>query len=701
MSTLKTLTVNGTTYNVAQVVPKASVVLLASAWVGNAGSYSQVVTLAGVTSHTKVDLQTTPEQDEIFHNKTLAFVAENNNGVVTVFSIGTVPQNDYTIQVTLTEVEGKAPIRGNTVGLPNPQPDWDQTDHTKADFIKNKPNMVKTINGAAPDENGNVEVKATVVDETLKESDAAANAKAVGDALTYAGRNLVNTANPFLRGDNVETSGKTVILSYKSNIDTFFRIATTENLVQGEQYVLSFDCTGVPADTQGKKFELMLGLSSEKSYVALFNGRVVVPFKAGKYDYSGSVLIDDTASDSNRPTASLVGDGVFLSNFSIEKGSFSVGYRHNESEYIIPVLTPIQKKQIQALAKRYHEVAKKKETFYYDGDTVQNDYANARCWRKYGTEEKPFYRFAMCCNTFCEALWMGRDVSDFAEVEKDENGTITKIKNKDKYSHKITKAFDWGYMFGFEDRKKIAGVAERDSDGTIVNYYGYQNPNGYNSDNYTNSYSVNSIYNPKVTNTTKYPKQQWFSSFQTQADTARELYEKGYVIPYEELDVGDLVFIKPRYTLNSDYDTFKNNYQWKNISHVAMVYDKAADGTLTFIDCTNVDYDEPFFIFSTAAGYDDQWVARAMNTKNNVVMCARHPAAWGKNNMAGIDRIDYVPMRYTTGYSTGQAKPFTAGMAVTEGLWYVYDNQLGIAKITGKASAWNATYFDIQYKNSD
>lgn len=30
-------------------------------------------------------------------------------------------------------------IRGNTVGIPNPQPNWDQTDPTQADYIRNKP----------------------------------------------------------------------------------------------------------------------------------------------------------------------------------------------------------------------------------------------------------------------------------------------------------------------------------------------------------------------------------------------------------------------------------------------------------------------------------------------------------------------------------------------------------------------------------
>lgn len=139
MGVLKRLTVNGVSYEVKPVVPASYVTLRASGWVGSEGSYSQVVPLVGVTNHTKVDLQPTPEQVEVFLAKTLAFTSENNNGVVTVYSVGDKPEDDYTIQVTLIEAEGSPPIRGNTVGLPNPQADWNQTDTKKADYIKNKP----------------------------------------------------------------------------------------------------------------------------------------------------------------------------------------------------------------------------------------------------------------------------------------------------------------------------------------------------------------------------------------------------------------------------------------------------------------------------------------------------------------------------------------------------------------------------------
>jgi hypothetical protein len=78
--------------------------ILASKWVGEASPYSQVVTVEGVTENSQVDLTPDVEQLSIFHHKDLAFVTENEGGVVTVYAIGEKPTNDYTIQVTITEV---------------------------------------------------------------------------------------------------------------------------------------------------------------------------------------------------------------------------------------------------------------------------------------------------------------------------------------------------------------------------------------------------------------------------------------------------------------------------------------------------------------------------------------------------------------------------------------------------------------------
>ena len=67
--------------------------------------YSQVVPIEGTTENSQVDLTPSVEQLVVFYEKDLTFVTENEGGVVTVYAIGQKPINDYTIQVTITEVE--------------------------------------------------------------------------------------------------------------------------------------------------------------------------------------------------------------------------------------------------------------------------------------------------------------------------------------------------------------------------------------------------------------------------------------------------------------------------------------------------------------------------------------------------------------------------------------------------------------------
>lgn len=82
----------------------AEVTLLASAWEGSDHLYSQVVEIDGVTQNSQVDLKPSAEQLTIFHEKDLAFSTDNDDGVVTVYAIGDKPLNDYTMQVSITEV---------------------------------------------------------------------------------------------------------------------------------------------------------------------------------------------------------------------------------------------------------------------------------------------------------------------------------------------------------------------------------------------------------------------------------------------------------------------------------------------------------------------------------------------------------------------------------------------------------------------
>lgn len=81
------------------------VTLLADSWAGEGNQYSQIVDIEGVTENTQVDLTPSAEQLAIFYEKDLTFVTENDGGIVTVFAIGQKPTNDYTIQVTMKEVE--------------------------------------------------------------------------------------------------------------------------------------------------------------------------------------------------------------------------------------------------------------------------------------------------------------------------------------------------------------------------------------------------------------------------------------------------------------------------------------------------------------------------------------------------------------------------------------------------------------------
>ena len=102
-------------FNFSRFMPKTiSVTLLASNWIDGTDengdlipdSWAQVVLQGSefITTYSQVDLQPSTSQLVIFHEKDLAFVTENDNGIVTVFCVGQKPTNDYTIQATVTEV---------------------------------------------------------------------------------------------------------------------------------------------------------------------------------------------------------------------------------------------------------------------------------------------------------------------------------------------------------------------------------------------------------------------------------------------------------------------------------------------------------------------------------------------------------------------------------------------------------------------
>lgn len=90
------------------VLPKpVSVTIYADKWIQDTDKrWYQTVEVVNsiITPNSKVDLQPSPEQLTIFSEKDLAFVTENEDGVVSVYCVGQIPQNDYTLQATVTEV---------------------------------------------------------------------------------------------------------------------------------------------------------------------------------------------------------------------------------------------------------------------------------------------------------------------------------------------------------------------------------------------------------------------------------------------------------------------------------------------------------------------------------------------------------------------------------------------------------------------
>lgn len=89
------------------ILPTPARIHLGTSWTKDADNrYYQVVTVqnAIITPNSKVDLQPDAAQLSIFHEKDLAFVAENEDGVISVYCVGQVPLNEYDIQATVTEV---------------------------------------------------------------------------------------------------------------------------------------------------------------------------------------------------------------------------------------------------------------------------------------------------------------------------------------------------------------------------------------------------------------------------------------------------------------------------------------------------------------------------------------------------------------------------------------------------------------------
>ena len=114
----------------------------------NLGYYGQTIELDNITENSRLDLQPNADMLAEFKSLDLVFVTENNGGVITVYSVGDMPLKSYTMQATVVETDvsiDSEKIVGIPVGTPTTKADWNQTDESKVDYIKNKPNVLKNL----------------------------------------------------------------------------------------------------------------------------------------------------------------------------------------------------------------------------------------------------------------------------------------------------------------------------------------------------------------------------------------------------------------------------------------------------------------------------------------------------------------------------------------------------------------------------
>ena len=142
-------------------VKLTAITLPAANWKGAESPYSQEVEVEGVTVSSKVDVQLSTEQMDIFQNRIIAFQAVNSGGIITLYAYGGKPDTDLTLQVTISEVLAEGVILGDIAATTHPQADYSQTDPQKADYIKNKPDEAiqkaqKTADDALPKAGGDV-----------------------------------------------------------------------------------------------------------------------------------------------------------------------------------------------------------------------------------------------------------------------------------------------------------------------------------------------------------------------------------------------------------------------------------------------------------------------------------------------------------------------------------------------------------------
>ena len=257
----------------------------------------------------------------------------------------------------------------------------------------------------------------------------------------------------------------------------------------------------------------------------------------------------------------------------------------------LPSLSIKQKNEMRTLMDQYFA---KKDLFVYNGGARRESYANPRSISKPSGESTTgcMYqdKYLTNCGVFAQMVWMGRDISDYTPTP-----TTT-----------LTKAFDWGYYFDFMPCRRAWGVTM--ANGNKYNYNTYIGKDG----------------------------SKYFLTLDGASYMAAELYAKGYEIPYSEVEVGDLVFYRGSSISDGEDDDLEQS-AFRYISHVAVVYDINEYGPVMMESAT------AYVAAIGKAGMGDTFSTfqnvYTAGRERKIVMCARHPAAYGE---AGN-----VPNRFT------------------------------------------------------
>lgn len=111
----------------------------AADWKGGESPYSMAVVIGGVSVNSRVDVAITPSQMAYFDDQIISFMVVNNSGEITLYAFGDRPKADIELQASITEVMGEGVICGCIASTTVPRSDYSQTDPSKADYIRNKP----------------------------------------------------------------------------------------------------------------------------------------------------------------------------------------------------------------------------------------------------------------------------------------------------------------------------------------------------------------------------------------------------------------------------------------------------------------------------------------------------------------------------------------------------------------------------------